>query len=149
MWTCSWPPPGTIGSTCWPPCRPRLGARRTVAVVEEGQFSQHSGDGGRRRGHQSTATASAVLRFVRTGEVISSALLDKSAGRGSGAWWPKAIAGVPLKDAKPRDAVLGVLVRGGQVIMARGDSVPLPGDLAIVFSATESVPEVERAFSPR
>ncbi|OPZ77960.1 MAG: potassium transporter peripheral membrane component [Actinobacteria bacterium ADurb.Bin444] len=93
-----------------------------------------------------------MLRFVRTGEVISSALLDKSAGEVLElvVAAKSHIAGVPLKDAKfPRDAVLGVLVRGGQVIMARGDSVPLPGDLAIVFSATESVPEVERAFSPR
>ncbi len=131
----------------------RLGARRTVAVVEEGQFSGILETVGvdvvisPRR-----LTASAVLRFVRTGEVISSALLDKSAGEVLElvVAAKSHIAGVPLKDAKfPRDAVLGVLVRGGQVIMARGDSVPLPGDLAIVFSATESVPEVERAFSPR
>ncbi len=131
----------------------RLGAERTIAVVEESQFSGILETVGvdvvisPRR-----LTASAVLRFVRTGEVVSSALLDKSAGEVLELVVAEKsrIAGVPLKDAKfPRDAVLGVLVRGEQVIMARGDSVPQPGDLAIVFSATESVPEVERLFSHR
>lgn len=131
----------------------RLGAERTMAVVEESQFSGILETLGvdvavsPRR-----LAASAVLRLIRTGEVVNSALLDKSAGEVLELLVTEKsrIAGVPLKEARfPRGAVLGVLVRGEQVIMARGDSVPAPGDLAIVFSATESVPEVERLFAAR
>ncbi len=74
-----------------------------MAVVEEGQFSGILETVGvdvvisPRR-----LTASAVLRFVRTGEVISSALLDKSAGEVLElvVAAKSHIAGVPLKDAK-------------------------------------------------
>lgn len=129
----------------------QLGTDRTIAVVEEAQFSGLLEAVGvdvaisPRR-----LTASAVLSSVRTGEVVSAALLDKSAGEvlELEVAQKSPIAGVPLKDARfPRGAVLGVLVRGDQVIMARGESTPLPGDLAIVFSATESVPDVEKLFA--
>jgi trk system potassium uptake protein TrkA len=131
----------------------RLGAERTISIVERAEFSDILEAMGvdvaisPRR-----LTASAVLRFVRAGEVVSAALLDKSAGEvlefivaeGS------PIAGVPLREVRfPRGAILGVLVRGGTVHVAGGDTVPEPGDIAIVFAATDSVTAVEKLLEAR
>lgn len=128
----------------------RLGAQRTIAVVETSDFTrvlQSMGVDVAVSPRQ--LTASAVLRYVRKGEVLSAALLDKSAGEvlelrvGPNS----AVSRSPLREGHfPRGAVLAVLVRGEEVIMARGDSEPRPGDLAIVFSAEEAVTEVERMF---
>ena len=58
-----------------------MGAKRTIAIVERGEFSRVVESVGvdvaisPRR-----ITASAVLRFVRAGEVMSAAVLEKSAG---------------------------------------------------------------------
>jgi trk system potassium uptake protein TrkA len=131
----------------------RLGAERTISIVERAEFSDILQTMGidvaisPRR-----LTGSAVLRFVRTGEVVSAALLDKSAGEVLelvvAANSP--IAGLSLRECRfPADAILGVLVRGDEVHIAGGDSVPAAGDIAIVFASTESVPAVEKLFAPR
>lgn len=131
----------------------RLGAERTIAIVERAQFSEILTSAGvdvaisPRR-----LTSSAVLRLVRAGKVVSAALLDKSAGEvleiSITADCP--IAGVALRDVHfPSGAILGALKRPSGVEVARGDTVPEPGDIAIVFAATEAVGEVEKLFSPR
>lgn len=131
----------------------RMGAQRTIAILERPEFSEVLEATGvdvaiaPRR-----LTASAVLRLVRAGRVVSAALLDKSAGEvmefivepDSG------VAGVPLRDTHfPTGSILGLLKRKDEVQVARGDTVPQPGDIAIVFAATECVPAVEKLFSPR
>jgi trk system potassium uptake protein TrkA len=131
----------------------RLGAGRTVAILERAEFSEVLEAAGvdvaisPRR-----LTASAVLRLVRAGKVVSAALLDKSAGEvleflieeGS------PIAGIPLRETRfPEGAILGALKRGDGVHVARGETVPAAGDIAIVFAATESVDSVVRLFTPR
>jgi trk system potassium uptake protein TrkA len=134
----------------------RLGADRTIAILERAEFSEILEAAGidvaisPRR-----LTASAVLRLVRTGAVMSAALLDKSAGEvleflvaeGS------PVAGVPLRDVHfPPGSILGILKRASGargVEVARGDTVPVPGDVAVVFAATESVPGVEKLFTSR
>lgn len=128
----------------------RLGAQRTIAVVETSDFTrvlQSMGVDVAVSPRQ--LTASAVLRYVRKGEVVSASLLDKSAGEvlelRVGPNSP--VSRYPLREGRfPHGAVLAVLVRGDEVIMARGDSEPRPGDLAIVFSSQEAVTEVERMF---
>jgi trk system potassium uptake protein TrkA len=131
----------------------RLGADRTIAVLERGEFSDILESAGvdvaisPRR-----LTSSAVLRLVRAGRVMNAALLDKSAGEvlefvvadGS------PVAGVPLRDTRfPAGAILGVLKRGDEIHVVRGDTAPAPGDIAIVFAARDAVPAVVKLFTPR
>ena len=58
-----------------------------------------------------------------------------------------AIAGQMLRDVHfPKDAVIGTILRGDEIILPRRDDVVLPGDDVIVFALPDAVPEVEQLF---
>lgn len=129
----------------------RLGAQRTISIVERTAFSTILESVGvdlalsPRR-----ITASRILKFMRSGDVLSASILDKSAGEVLefivGADSP--IAGRPLTDTHfPAGAIVGALVQADGVHIAHGTSVPRAGDRAIVFALPEAVTEVERVFS--
>ena len=95
------------------------------------------------------STVNAILRYVRRGHVVTVAELtgtdaetiEFSVDEGS------AIAGQALKDVHfPKDAVIGTIVRGDEIILPRGDDIVLPGDDVIVFALPDAVPEVEQLF---
>jgi trk system potassium uptake protein TrkA len=131
----------------------QMGARRTIAIVERIEFSRVVESIGvdvaispRRM------TASAILRFVRSGRVVSAAVLDKAAGEvlefEVGPTSP--ICGQQLADVHfPSGAIVGAVVRGRQVVIPRGTSVLEEGDVAVVVTVPRSVKDVERLFSPR
>ena len=131
----------------------RLGARRTLAIQDRGEFSEileASGVDVAIRPRR--LTASAVMRHLRAGKVMSATLLDKSAGEVLEFLIPEGspIVGVPLRDCDfPEGSILGVLKRGEGVEVARGDTVPRAGDIAVVFAATEAVAAVEKLFTAR
>lgn len=129
----------------------QLGAERTIAIVERAEFSEVlEATGVDVAISPRRLTASAVLRLVRAGRVVSAALLDRSAGEVVEFVVDEnsPIVGVPLRDTHfPQGSILGVLKRGNDVQVARGDTVPAAGDIAIVFAATEAVPAVERLFA--
>ncbi len=129
----------------------RLGARRTVSIVERTAFSTILESVGvdlalsPRR-----ITASRILKFMRSGDVLSASILDKSAGEvlefvvGESS----IIAGRPLRDTRfPDGSIVGALVQADGVHIAHGTSVPQAGDRAIVFALPQAVVEVERVFS--
>jgi trk system potassium uptake protein TrkA len=129
----------------------RLGAARTISIVERSAFSTILETVGvdialsPRR-----TTASRILKFMRSGDVLSASILDKSAGEvlefvvGE----DSTIADRPLRDTRfPDGAILGALLQADGVHIAHGTSVPRPGDRAIVFALPEAVTEVERVFS--
>ncbi|MCZ7663935.1 MAG: Trk system potassium transporter TrkA [Thermoleophilia bacterium] len=129
----------------------RLGAARTIAIVERAEFSAILQSVGVDAAiSPRRITASTILGFIRSGDVLSVALLERSAGEvlevvvaeGS------AVAGKRLRDIRfPADAIVGVLVQADGVHVAHGSSVPQPGDRAIVFALPEVVPEVEKLFA--
>lgn len=129
----------------------RLGARRTVSIVERTAFSTILESVGvdlalsPRR-----ITASRILKFMRSGDVLSASILDKSAGEvlefvvGESS----IIAGRPLRETRfPSGSIVGALVQADGVHIAHGTSVPRAGDRAIVFALPQAVVEVERVFS--
>lgn len=129
----------------------RLGAQRTISIVERTAFSTILESVGvdlalsPRR-----ITASRILKFMRSGDVLSASILDKSAGEvlefivGE----DSTIAGRPLADTHfPAGAIVGALLQADGVHIAHGTSVPRAGDRAIVFALPEAVTEVERVFS--
>jgi trk system potassium uptake protein TrkA len=129
----------------------QLGARNTIAGVSRGEFAPLA----EALGVDLTISprmlaAEAILRFVRKGEVINVALLE------SGAEMielrvPETcrVAGRPLSRVGfPRGAIVGALLRDGEVIIPTGQEVLRPGDDAVVFTVEDAVDEVERLFAP-
>jgi trk system potassium uptake protein TrkA len=57
--------------------------------------------------------------------------------------------GRPLsKVGFPSGAIVGALLRGGDVIIPTGEEVLRPGDDAVVFTVEDAVEDVERLFAP-
>ncbi|MBN1320135.1 MAG: Trk system potassium transporter TrkA [Thermoleophilia bacterium] len=131
----------------------QLGAKRTIAVVERSEFSRVVESVGvdvalspRRM------TASAILRFIRAGSVVSGAVLDKSAGealeflvKDSCPVCSKKLAEIDF----PNGAIVGAVVRGDEVRIPDGQSVLVDGDTAVVFALPEAVRGVEKLFATR
>jgi trk system potassium uptake protein TrkA len=130
----------------------QMGAKRTVAIVERIEFSRVVESVGvdvaispRRM------TASAILRFVRSGRVISAAVLDKAAGEVLefvvGRSSP--VCGKKLADVHfPAGAIVGAIVSESGVRIPDGRSQIDDGDVAVVFTVPESVRAVEKLFAP-
>ena len=129
----------------------QLGARMTIAGVSRGEFAPLA----YALGVDLTISprmlaAEAVLRFVRKGEVINVALLE------SGAEMielriPEScrVAGRPLSEVGfPAGAIVGALLRDGNVVIPTGREVLRPGDDAVVFTVEGAIEEVERLFAP-
>jgi trk system potassium uptake protein TrkA len=131
----------------------QLGAKRTIAIVERSEFSRVVESIGvdvaispRRM------TASAILRFVRAGTVVSAAVLDKSAGEVLEFEVKAAcpVCGRRLADVEfPEGAIVGALVRGDKVTIPDGRAELAEGDIAVVFTLSKAVRGVEKLFAPR
>ena len=129
----------------------QLGARTTIAGVSRGEFAPLADA----LGVDLTISprmlaAEAILRFVRKGEVIDVALLESGAEmielrvpEGS------RVAARPLSEVGfPEGAIVGALLRDGDVVIPTGKEVLRPGDDAVVFTVEDAVDEVERLFAP-
>lgn len=131
----------------------QLGAKRTIAVVDRSEFSRVVESIGvdvaispRRM------TASAVLRFIRAGSVVSAAVLEKSAGEvlefeiAPGC----PVCGRTLAEIDfPEGALVGALVRGDQVRVPDGRAELAEGDVAVVFTLPRALRAVEKLFTSR
>jgi trk system potassium uptake protein TrkA len=94
-------------------------------------------------------TVSSILRYVRHGriravysigdgeaEVIEAQVLGTSA-----------MAGKAVRDAElPDAALIGLIQKGSEVVVPRGDTRLAEGDVLTIFAMRESVAEVERLF---
>jgi trk system potassium uptake protein TrkA len=94
--------------------------------------------------------AEAILRFVRKGEIIDVALLEEGAEMIELRVPERCpVAGRPLSEIGfPEGAIVGALLRDGEVIIPTGKEVLRPGDDAVVFTIEEALDEVERLFAP-
>jgi trk system potassium uptake protein len=128
----------------------QLGARITIAGISRGEFAPLA----EALGVDLTISprmlaAEAILRFVRKGEVIDVALLE------SGAEMielrvPEGcrIADRPLAEVEfPKGAIIGALLRDGDVVIPTGKEILKPGDDAVVFTIEAAVDDVERLFA--
>ena len=95
------------------------------------------------------STVNAILRYVRRGHVVTVAELTSTDAETIefSVDEDSEIAGQMIKDVHfPKDAVIGTVLRGDEIILPRGDDLILPGDDVIVFALPDAVPEVERLF---
>lgn len=57
------------------------------------------------------------------------------------------IANKALRDVDfPKNGVIGIILRGNQIILPRGEDVLTSGDDVIVFAKPEAIPTVEALF---
>jgi trk system potassium uptake protein TrkA len=129
----------------------QLGARITIAGVSRGEFAPLADA----LGVDLTISprqlaAEAILRFVRKGEIIDVALLEEGAEMIELRVPERCpVAGRPLSEIGfPEGAIVGALLRDGEVIIPTGKEVLRPGDDAVVFTIEEALDEVERLFAP-
>ena len=137
----------------------RLGARRVIALINRKSY------GDLMQGGQidiavspSYATLSALLRFVRRGDVVAAHSLRRGAAEAlelivHGDEKSSRIIGKPIEQIEmPRGATIGAVVRGAgdrpQVLMAHHDVVIQAEDHLIVFVENKRlIPRVEKLFS--
>lgn len=96
-----------------------------------------------------STTVSSILRYIRHGriravysigdgeaEMIEAQVLGTSA-----------IAGKAVRDAElPEGALIGLIQKGGRIVVPRGDTRLAEGDVLTIFAMRERVAEVERLF---
>lgn len=129
----------------------QLGARTTIAGVSRGEFTPLADAlGVDLTISPRTLAAQAILRFVRKGEVINVALLESGAEMIELRVPERCrVAGRPLSEVGfPRGAIVGALLRDGDVVIPTGGDTLRPGDDAVVFTVESAVDDVERLFAP-
>ena len=94
----------------------------------------------------------AILQYIRKGKIISVAPLkgEHAEAIEAEALETSKIINVPLSNVNfPKGALLGAIVRDGEIIIPRGDSVVKPKDRLIIFTLREAVPKLERLLTVR
>jgi len=92
----------------------------------------------------------AILQYIRKGKVIYVAPLK---GEGAEAIEFEAletsdIVNTPLSEVKfPKEAIVGAIVRGEEVIIPRGHNVIKPHDHLIIFALKGAIPKLEKLFT--
>lgn len=128
----------------------QLGAKRTISVVSRSEFAPLSEALGVDIAiSPRLITAGAILRFVRKGEVVAVNVLE------SGAEMIEMrvpedcrVSGKQLSDVGfPKGAIVGALLRNGEVVIPTGDEVLRGGDDAVIFTVESAVDEVESLFA--
>lgn len=95
-------------------------------------------------------TAGAILQFIRRGDIVSVTLLGGAKAEMLELIVPSdsKIVKKPLKDLKfPRNAIIGSIVRGNDVIVPTGTDYILPGDRVMVFALPKAIRMVEKFFA--
>ncbi|MFC1736869.1 Trk system potassium transporter TrkA, partial [Candidatus Hydrogenedentota bacterium] len=96
-------------------------------------------------------TVNSILHFIRRGDISSGAMLTGINAETLEFVLKKDSKSLILKPLKvlsfPRDAIIGAVVRGEDVIVPTGETVLLPDDRVIVFALPSAIKATERFFS--
>ena len=95
-------------------------------------------------------TVSTVLQHVRRGRIHAVHSLRDDFGEliEAEAMETSSLVGAPLREVKlPAGVLLGAIVRDGQVISPRGDTVVQDKDRVVLFAAADAVRKVEKMFA--
>lgn len=98
------------------------------------------------------ATAGAILHLVRRGHILQAAKIGHSEAEALQFEVPEGapVLGRALSRCSiPRDAILGAVHRGEEVVIPDGQTVLEVGDRVIVFTLPEAVGQLEKLFAGR
>jgi len=96
------------------------------------------------------AAVDKIMQFIRRGKILSvSSLPEENAEAFEAvAMETSDIVGRPLREIEfPRDAIVGALVRGSEVIIPNGSTVIEAGDRVMIFALKTAVPQVEKMMT--
>jgi trk system potassium uptake protein TrkA len=94
-------------------------------------------------------TASAILRFIRRGKIISLTLLKEGEAEVIELIVSphSKIINKPLKKANlPQDTIIGAIVRKNEVIIPHGNDIIQPKDRIIIFALSSDIKKIEKIF---
>ena len=94
-------------------------------------------------------TASAILRFIRRGKIISLTLLKEGEAEVIELIVSphSKIINTPLRKANlPQNSIIGAIVRKDEVIIPHGDDIIQPEDKIIIFALSSDIKEIEKIF---
>jgi trk system potassium uptake protein TrkA len=127
------------------------GAKRAIALVDRHEFVTLAPSlGVDACVSPRLATAAAVVKYVRPPGVARLVTVEHGNAEVAEFVLPAGseILGKALKDlAMPAGAIIGVIVRGTQVVIPSGEDHLEAGDHVIVFALPEAIKRVERFFS--
>ncbi len=89
------------------------------------------------------------MHYIRKGKVLSVATLREEDAEviETVALETSDIVNRPIRELKfPKGALIGAVVRNGDVIIPGGDDVILPEDRVVIFALQSSIPKVEKAL---
>lgn len=128
----------------------QLGAKRTISIVSRSEFAPLSEALGVDIAiSPRLITAGAILRFVRKGDVVAVNVLESGAEMIEMRVPEKCkVAGRPLSEVGfPEGAIVGAVMRDGDVVIPTGDDVLQQGDDVVLFTVESAVDEVESLFA--
>jgi trk system potassium uptake protein TrkA len=129
----------------------RLGAKKVATIVNRSEYIPIASSIGIDSAiSPRITTAGAILRFIRKGKVLSVNTLreDEAETMEAQALPTSAIVNKPLKKIRfPKDAIIGAIVRGGEVIIPGGEEIILPDDKVVIFYLSRSLKKVEKALA--
>jgi trk system potassium uptake protein TrkA len=97
-------------------------------------------------------TVSTILQHIRRGRILSVHALREGVGEviEAEALDTSEVVGPPLRDVRlDKGIIIGAIIRGGQVVMPRGDVSIKPKDRLIVFAEAQAIKKVEKLFAVR
>ena len=97
-------------------------------------------------------TVSTILQYVRRGRIRSVHSLREGFGEiiEAEALETSSLVGRPLRDADlPAGVVVGAIIREGEVLIPRGDTIVRARDRVVLFAAAAAVKKVEKMFAVR
>jgi len=92
----------------------------------------------------------AILQHIRRGKIISVAPLkgEHAEAIEAEALETSAIVNVPLSEVNfPKGAIIGAIVRNGEIIIPKGDSIVRPKDHLIIFAFEKVIPKLEKLLT--
>ena len=131
----------------------KCGAQRAITLVNKSTYNPLMGPlGVDVVVNPRSITVSQILSHVRRGRVHAAYYVQENFGEliVADAMETSILVGKPLKEVDlPGKTRIGAIIRDGQVIVPRPQTVIEGGDRIILFAATESVRKVEKLFSVR
>ncbi|RKX62747.1 MAG: Trk system potassium transporter TrkA [Thermodesulfobacteriota bacterium] len=129
----------------------KLGAKKVIALVNKTDYISLAYELGIQSVLSSRLlTASIILRYIRKGDVLSLTAIAENKVEimevlGS---YKSSIINKALKDINfPKNAVIGAIVRGGEIIIPKGDDVIKEGDKLIIFALKDSIKNIENLLT--
>ena len=131
----------------------RLGAKNTITRVNRVSYVPLvSAIGLEALVSARVAAVSAILKHVRKGLIVSVSTLQNEDAEIIELEVPEGsrMAGRHIQEARfPKSAIIAALLRGGEVIIPRGDTLIEPRDILAVVSRPESIGLIEKALAEK